>query len=193
MSTQPHANQTGSRGTELSTAECWSRLEVGSFGRIAVHGLDGIPDIFPINYAVHNGSLYVRTTHGTKLMDVATHPVAAFEIDGEDDGWRWSVVLRGAARRVSADAEIRASGILDLATETPTSKHHFICLTPVSVTGRQFAVGSGHVPGPHASPHPIHRAEGDPDLAADEDERAEPEHPRSTRPINIPHLPPPRL
>lgn len=191
MSTRTEQDRTESRNTELRAAECWARLEAESFGRIAVHGLDGVPDIFPVNYAVHHGSLYVRTTHGTKLMDIATYPVAAFEIDGEEDGWRWSVVLRGAATRVSMDAEIRASGILGLTTETPSSKHHFIRVTPTSVTGRQFAVGSRSVPATHEGPYPIRRA--DVDIAVfDPVEPIESDQPRSTRPINIPHLPPQR-
>jgi nitroimidazol reductase NimA-like FMN-containing flavoprotein (pyridoxamine 5'-phosphate oxidase superfamily) len=123
----------------LATAECWRLIEAGSFGRLAVEGLDGIPDVFPLNYTVHDGSIYIRSAPGSKLMAIAVHPVAAFEIDGEDDGFHWSVVLRGGARRLAIDKEIRESGVRALVSSSPTGKHHYICVTPSSVSGRRFA------------------------------------------------------
>ena len=123
----------------LSTAECWRLIEASSFGRLAVEGLDGIPDVFPLNYTVHDGSIYIRSAPGSKLMAIAVHPVAAFEIDGEDDGFHWSVVLRGGARRLAIDKEIRESGVKALVSSSPTGKHHYICVTPSSVSGRRFA------------------------------------------------------
>ena len=123
----------------LSTAECWELMEARSFGRLAVQGLDGMPDVFPLNYTVHDGSIYIRTARGSKLKAISVHPVAAFEIDGEDGGFSWSVVLRGSARRVAIDRELQESGVLALISASPTSKHDFICVTPVSISGRRFA------------------------------------------------------
>ncbi len=122
----------------LKTAECWRLIEAGSFGRLAVEGLDGIPDVFPLNYTVHDGSIYIRSAPGSKLMAIAVHPVAAFEIDGEQDGFRWSVVLRGSARRLAIDKEIRESGVQSLVSSSPTAKYNYICVTPSSVSGRRF-------------------------------------------------------
>lgn len=127
--------------TELGTAECWSLLESVSIGRLAVTGLDGAPDVFPLNFTVHNGALYARSAHGAKVLDIATRPAAALEIDGEDDESHWSVVVRGAAARVDHDAEIRESGVLRLGSVNPASKPHVIRLTPATVTGRRFKKG----------------------------------------------------
>lgn len=131
---------------ELGTAECWGLLESVTLGRLAVTGLDGAPDVFPLNYTVHNGSLYARSAHGAKVLDIATRAAAALEIDGEDDTSHWSVVVRGAAARVEHDAEIRDSGVLRLGSANPANKPHVIRLTPSTVTGRRFRKGAHNPP-----------------------------------------------
>jgi len=134
-----NAGRSGVDGVEhLSTAECWTLIEEGSFGRLAVVGLDSIPDVFPVNYTVHDGSIYIRSAPGSKLRAIAVHPAAAFELDGEDAGLRWSVVLRGTARRLAFDKEIRESGVQALVSSSPTAKYNYIAVTPSSVSGRRF-------------------------------------------------------
>jgi len=137
-----HGTDTTGGGTELveelPTAECWRLLEYAQLGRLAVDGADGIPDVFPVNFLVHSGAVYIRTAPGGKIASVTARPVAAFEVDGEAPAFRWSVVIRGAAHRVDDDADIRASGILELMSWSPTSKHQVIRLTPATVTGRRF-------------------------------------------------------
>ena len=123
---------------ELDTAECWRLLETATLGRLAVEGHDGRPDVFPVNYLVHNGNLFVRSAPGSKLRSIAKHPAVAFEIDGETTRYHWSVVIRAAAHRMDTDADIEASGILDLISSSPTTKDNFIRLTPDTVTGRRF-------------------------------------------------------
>ena len=142
----------------LSTAECWRLMEAGSFGRLAVEGLDGNPDVFPLNYTVHDGSIYIRSAPGSKLMAIAVHPVAAFEIDGEDDGFHWSVVLRGSARRLAIDKEIRESGVQALVSSSPTAKYNYICVTPSSVSGRRFATAHRRGSADPQEPHECARA-----------------------------------
>lgn len=123
---------------ELTTAECWRLLEASRVGRIAIATAEGRPELFPINYAVHDGNLYFRSAPGTKLMRLAQRPAVAFEIDGSDDHHYWSVIVSANARRLDTDAEIEASGVLRLPTLTPTPKHNYVRLTPVDVTGRRF-------------------------------------------------------
>lgn len=173
---------------ELGTAECWTLLESASIGRLAVTGLDGAPDVFPLNFTVHNGSLYARSAHGAKVLDIATRPEAALEIDGEDDASHWSVVVRGAATTVVKDAEIRESGVLRLGSANPASKPHVIRLTPTTVTGRRFRKGSHNAEQdsavPAATPRDDEALEGSaPTTAAAKRTRAE-------RPTHIPHFSP---
>ena len=122
----------------LGTAECWRLLERSSLGRLAVEGPGGVPDVFPVNFTVHSVSIYLRSAPGSKLMDIAARPAVAFEIDGEDPRFHWSVVIKGSARRLDSDAEIHESGVDALVSASPTSKFDFIGITPSSVTGRRF-------------------------------------------------------
>jgi hypothetical protein len=62
----------------------------------------------------------------------------AFEIDGVDNGQRWSVVVRGSAVRLGSDSEIQDTKINQLPTLTPTDKWNYVRITPRTVTGRRF-------------------------------------------------------
>lgn len=151
---------------KLHPDECWHLLERAELGRLAVEGVDGRPDVFPVNYLVHRSSIYVRSAPGTKLRDIAARPDVAFEVDGEDIASHWSVVVRGTARRLDVDAEIEESTILDLESWSPTRKHDFVRLTSSSVTGRRF----------HKR-RPL-------------DEEPHPEPDAGHKPVPIPHFPP---
>lgn len=121
----------------LSTEKCWRLLSRAHIGRVAVH-LDGEIDIFPINFVVTRGEIFFRSAPGSKLMDIASNPVVAFEADGRRPGHRWSVVVRGTAHRLDRDDEIEASGVLNLDTETSTEKWNYVRIRPTSVTGRRL-------------------------------------------------------
>jgi nitroimidazol reductase NimA-like FMN-containing flavoprotein (pyridoxamine 5'-phosphate oxidase superfamily) len=177
----------------LATAECWRLIEARSFGRLAVEALDGMPDVFPLNYTVHDGSIYIRSAPGSKLMAIAVHPVAAFEIDGEDDGFHWSVVLRGPARRLAIDQEIRESGVKALVSSSPTGKHHYICVTPSSISGRRFAAkprsdtSSTRGPGIRTSPESAQEPTQRDGVSL---EMPDPDSLRMERPVPIAHFAP---
>lgn len=129
----------------LAASECWRLLENESVGRLAVHHHDGAPDVYPVNFRARNGALYLRSGPGGKLRSIASHPAVAFEIDGADDGHRWSVVIRGTAARMDDDAEIEDSGVLGIVPASPTPKHDFVRVTPTSISGRRFVVYSPDV------------------------------------------------
>lgn len=122
---------------ELKESTCWSLLRTAHLGRLAVNAADGV-DIFPVNYLVDGGSLVFRTAPGTKLVELTREPQVAFEVDGLDDTHRWSVVVRGRARRLSDEEEIIHSRVLGLQTATPTTKHNYVRIIPGIVTGRRF-------------------------------------------------------
>ncbi len=121
----------------LNDDACWELLRSGSLGRLAVAADDGV-DVFPVNYLVDRGTILFRSAPGTKLVDLVHDPVVAFEADGADELHRWSVVVRGVARRLDADDEIEGSGVLGLATLTSTAKFNYVRITPRVVTGRRF-------------------------------------------------------
>ncbi|GAT73747.1 hypothetical protein MHM582_2241 [Microbacterium sp. HM58-2] len=124
--------------SEIDTAECWRLAEKADVGRFVVADAGGLPEVFPVNHLVHEGSIYLRTAPGRKLRVIAAQPLAAFEVDGVDGALRWSVVIKGTAVLVESEEEIRASGIIDLASAHPSAKPHIIRLTPQTITGRRF-------------------------------------------------------
>lgn len=171
---------------EIGTSACWRLVEAHSLGRLALQNVDGHPDVFPLNYLVYEGSVYMRSAPGAKLRSIVAHPDVALEVDGTEDGFHWSVVIRGVAQRLDTDALIEASGILDLVSSSPTAKHDYIRLVPATVTGRRFPARP-----PGAPPTDGHRATQESASASD---RGAWRHsmPRRTvdKPQPIPHLQP---
>jgi nitroimidazol reductase NimA-like FMN-containing flavoprotein (pyridoxamine 5'-phosphate oxidase superfamily) len=127
----------------LVASECWRLLQEETFGRLAVTNVDGAPDVFPVNYVTHEGSLFFRTARDAKLAHIAQHPAVAFEIDGDTDDVRWSVVVRGTAERVTREDEIRDSGVKQLASWSPVAKYFVVKITAHTVTGRGFPKDAG--------------------------------------------------
>ena len=124
----------------LDEHECWDLLELAPMGRIALAAAGEI-DIFPINFAVHDGSLYFRTAPGTKLVELTVNPEVALEIDGWDEGEAFSVVVKGAAERLELAADVEAAERLPLTPWVPTLKYRWVRIRPTSVTGRRFRRG----------------------------------------------------
>ncbi|GAA3641618.1 hypothetical protein GCM10022200_26750 [Microbacterium awajiense] len=150
---------------ELAPSECWRYVTASEVGRLAIATDGGRPEVFPIDFRVHDGAVYLRSAPGTKLRLMAQHPAVAFEVDGSDARAYWSVVIQADAHRLDTDADIEASGILDLDSSSPTAKHNYVRLSPVAITGRRFprrdrsnATGDRHDDKPWPIPHfaPIH-------------------------------------
>lgn len=124
---------------ELGTAECWRLLESQRVARLALVDAAGEPRIYPVNFSSRDGALYLRSAHDAKMRFLRSRPVVALEVDGQDGGDRWSVVVRGEAAAVERDAEIRHSRETGLRSMSPTPKPYVIRISPRSVTGRRFA------------------------------------------------------
>ncbi|KAF2412288.1 hypothetical protein B1729_15860 [Microbacterium sp. B35-04] len=155
----------------LETSECWTLLQEAHLGRLAVIHADGAPDVFPVNFTTHEGSLFVRTARDAKLLHIAQHPLVAFEVDGETADTRWSVVVRGRAARVTSDDELRRSGVRGLESWNPTPKLFAIKITASAVTGRRFPKRPGRADRlipfegrvrADDPPEPPHRSRGEP-------------------------------
>jgi transcriptional regulator with XRE-family HTH domain len=127
----------------LAEPECWRLLDDHGVGRIAfLAEPDDSPHVLPLNYAVRDRTLVMRTREGS-LLDMTVRRCAdgcpaSFEVDRIDDAESegWSVLLRGlviltdtGAER--ADVEPWAGGV----------RVRQIHLTPRIVTGRRVFVG----------------------------------------------------
>jgi nitroimidazol reductase NimA-like FMN-containing flavoprotein (pyridoxamine 5'-phosphate oxidase superfamily) len=124
---------------ELTHEECVDLLGSHHFGRIAVHGHEGLA-IFPVNYFWNDGHVAIRTNPGTKLAAAAQSKVA-FEIDGIDDGARtgWSVLVTGTGYEVtdSMDDVSAAMRALPVETWAPGQTTSWLRVEPASITGRR--------------------------------------------------------
>ena len=130
----------------LTEDESWAALASATVGRLAVRAGDDV-DIFPVNFAISERIIYLRSAPGSKLVDIVQSPRVAFEADGSGRHTRWSVVVKGEAERMSSAEDIQTSGVLKLATMTSSGKWNYVRITPSSITGRRFvSFGSPAVP-----------------------------------------------
>ena len=122
----------------LERGACQRLLEASEVGRLAVCR-DGMPEIFPVNFAVRGELLVFRTRPGTKL-EAATGERAAFEIDGLDRLHRtgWSVVAKGRLEEVRpGDDAWSAVSTVPVDTWTDGDRPHVLVLAVDSLTGRR--------------------------------------------------------
>lgn len=124
----------------LDVDECWRLLRTTSVGRLAVSVSD-LPEIFPVNYVVANGSLLFRTAPGAKLAHVAVNKQIAFEADGMRGDSVWSVVVKGTARILQKQSEIDAAEELLLHPMLSTDKFTFVEISASETTGISFIPG----------------------------------------------------
>ena len=127
----------GAKVVELDADECRGLLRSKKVGRLAfLH--EGAPTIMPMNFALTDDLLVVRTlAHGAAARCVG-HPVA-FEVDDIDDFLEagWSVVVAGTATLLT---EADLSRFLDAAphpwAEGPRTL--FVGVPLEQVTGRRL-------------------------------------------------------
>lgn len=122
---------------ELSPADCWALLRGTGLGRLAT-SVDSFVDILPVNYFVHDDAILFRSAPGSKLVNIALNPTVAFEVDGLDTRWHWSVVIHGTAEHLGSEADIIESGVMELVSWSPTAKYDYVRITPSDITGRRI-------------------------------------------------------
>lgn len=124
----------------LSEDQCWRLLEGVQHGRL-VTVVGGRADIFPVNCAVQDRTVVLRTAPGSKLAEMAVNESVVFESDGILSDQAWSVVLRGTAARLETSAEREAAEELNLKPWVPTIKDFFVRISPEELSGRHFRFG----------------------------------------------------
>ena len=120
-------------------------LKRSLIGRLAVV-VAGRPDIYPVNYLVHEDQVIFKTAEGSKLASVMTHHEVAFEIDGYDEATNeaWSVVVVGMARVLSREADLDLADTLPLFPWNLDPKHHYVAIDADSLSGRRFVAEGRH-------------------------------------------------
>ncbi len=131
---------TDHRGTTvLPTEECLDLLRSQTVGRLAV-SIHDRPDIFPVNHVVHRGGIVFRTAEGTKLAAAVLGRGVAFEVDGQDRGTAWSVIVKGRAAEIERIDELVDALDLPLFPWHAAPKQRFVRIEPVEISGRRFEI-----------------------------------------------------
>jgi hypothetical protein len=90
----------GGQLVDLSARESLELLETSKVGRVAWCGAAG-PTVIPVNYVLHDGAVWIRSTPYSMLARETAGARMAFEVDGVDESTRsgWSVLVRGRGER----------------------------------------------------------------------------------------------
>ena len=126
--------------TVLSEDESWSLLSSVSLGRL-VTILGGQPEIFPVNFVAQRRTVLFRTAQGTKLFSAVMNNQVAFEADDHTLAEGWSVIVKGTAHLLSADADILDAEEAPLLPWTATLKPVYVRVIAMEITGRRFKFG----------------------------------------------------
>lgn len=123
----------------LDREECLRLLERVPVGRIVLT-MGALPAILPVNFALDDGAIVVRTGAGTKLAAAARNAVVAFEIDDIDPLGEtgWSVTAIGRAVEVIDPQQLERARRLPLRPWAPGSRDHYIRIVPEIVSGRRI-------------------------------------------------------
>ncbi len=123
---------------EIGESECWDLLRSHSISRVAWAGSDG-PLVLPLNYVVHEGALWLRTSaHSTLSQEIDDAPVAILvdEFDA-DTQVGWSVQVRGTAQMHYSSEEV-PNPVRTLRTWAEGARPLWISVTPTSINGRRL-------------------------------------------------------
>ncbi|MGO3508695.1 pyridoxamine 5'-phosphate oxidase family protein [Glutamicibacter arilaitensis] len=124
----------------LDEDQSWQLLSHSAHGRVATVAA-GLIDIVPVNYAVHNGKLFLRTSPGNKLAAMSINEKIAFEVDGILSDEAWSVVVHGSAEVLEYEADIQEARESGVTPWIPTQKDFWIRVNVDSISGRHFELG----------------------------------------------------
>lgn len=134
---------------ELDTTECLRLLGQRGIGRAAVATPDG-PHLVPVNYAVVDGSIAIRTSPYSILGTYARASMLAFEVDDIDEETHsgWSVVVRGRCLPETDPATLSRLRTLLPESWAPGARTLYLRLPLEEISGR--AVGTSMAVAPRA-------------------------------------------
>lgn len=128
---------------ELSDTECRDLLGAGLVGRVAICTPVG-PHIVPVNYALVEDALILRTTPYSVLGSEGRSATLALEVDQFDYERQrgWSVVARGRAESVTTAEELaRIRRAWEPHTWASGQRNLFLRLRWSDLTGRRIGAG----------------------------------------------------
>lgn len=127
---------------ELSEGTSMGLIATRTVGRLA-YIEDDAPHIVPINYRVHDDTVFIRSLPGHKLAAASRHDRVCLEIDEIDERRRggWSVVAHGTLELIE-DPSVLAAAWDDAPDPwIGSTEHRWLRLVIDHVTGRQTRRG----------------------------------------------------
>lgn len=130
----------------IPRAACLSLLAGQKVGRLGFVVGDQ-PMVLPVNFAVHQGRIVLRTGDGSMLA--AAHGAkVAFEVDDVDEATEtgWSVVVQGVAEGIAGTGGWLDESLRAKAGPTWISgpADHYVAITPAVISGRRLTPGPRH-------------------------------------------------
>ncbi|MCE7004682.1 pyridoxamine 5'-phosphate oxidase family protein [Kibdelosporangium philippinense] len=124
----------------LNEAECLQLLAGAPVGRI-VFSDRALPAVLPVNFAVIENAVIIRTDARSRLAIAGTNTVVAFEADefsSRPSRSAWSVVAVGMATEVSVPADLDAIRRLGLHPWASGAKEYYLRMDIETITGRRL-------------------------------------------------------
>jgi uncharacterized protein len=124
----------------LPRAVCLHLLAEAHVGRIAL-SMGALPVVLPVNFAMCDDDILVRTAPGTKLEAAATNAVVAFEVDNVDPVYHtgWSVLAQGIAKEVTDPTDLERARRVPL-VPWAGSDGHYLLISTEFLSGRRMLV-----------------------------------------------------
>jgi nitroimidazol reductase NimA-like FMN-containing flavoprotein (pyridoxamine 5'-phosphate oxidase superfamily) len=140
--TTAHALDPGPGIETFDHEQCLEHLRQGGVGRLALRGRDA-PELRPVNFALRDDQLIIRTGDGSILAAARAGEAAGFEIDEIDrlEHTGWSVVATGKLSELESDA---ANLALPLRPWASGRKDFFVAVSLDRVTGLRIPPGRGN-------------------------------------------------
>jgi len=122
----------------LSPDECFDLLQQGGVGRVGFASAAGIV-MLPVNFAVAEKTVIVRTAPDTQLAVHAAGPVS-FEVDHIDEVLHegWSVLVQGRAHTVTDERAVkRLEDRTHLQPWAAGARDVYVRIVPSRISGRR--------------------------------------------------------
>jgi nitroimidazol reductase NimA-like FMN-containing flavoprotein (pyridoxamine 5'-phosphate oxidase superfamily) len=137
----PPSRPAGQVLSAIGEQECFELLAGQNLGRLAVIR-DGRPEIFPVNYALDDRTVVIRTAAGVKL-DFGSFSHVALEVEQIDTKSRegWVVVLKGFAEEVTDAGDTWSVHAREAARDpwVQGDHEHFLAISHAEVSGRRLS------------------------------------------------------
>jgi uncharacterized protein len=127
----------------LTPGECELLLAQTTVGRVGI-SVGALPVVLPVNYAMLDGDVVIRTGAGTKLDAALTGAVVAFEVDHIDPVYHegWSVLLQGRATEIVDPDDVERARRLPLNPWAPGTRDRYVRIPVEVISGRRITVGA---------------------------------------------------